>query len=376
MSNKEKINSTSKGTTILKSVDVNLGKEIVNNFKKIKNPLDKMDYLEKMVQVKKRIDKDFLEGFKFAVKSFGKENKELKVNAYSKVSEALKAEELPDSVVKTKGVSIEGLASFSASLTTRSRRNQLGQYGPEWKLNSKIKAYRFIDELNFKRPWAESKKYTFSEIPKKEGLVIKPTQGANSRGVYLIFSLDRIFDVKNSKMLSSWSDLVNCVSEDLRLKRVNADEWIVEELIYQDDEKALPANDLKFYCFYGKVGLVLEVSRFPQKRYCWWTPNGDIIDTGKYNKSLFFGDGFLQTHIKQVETISAEIPAPFVRIDMFNSNNDLVFGEFTPRPGNYNEFNKDTDQLLGDYFLEAEGRLMNDLLKGKKFENFQKFLSK
>lgn len=47
-----------------------------------------------------------------------------------------------------------------------------------------------------------------------------------------------------------------------------------------------------------------------------------------------------------------------------------MFGEFTPKPGNYDEFDKNTDQILGDYFLRAESQLTNDLLAGKVFHEF------
>src|SRR5699024_12457653 len=64
---------------------------------------------------------------------------------------------------------------------------------------------------------------------------------------------------------------------------------------------------------------------------------------------------------------SSEIPVPFLRIDFLRGEDGLIFGEFTPKPGNYDEFDERTDQLLGDYFLDAEARLVDDLLNGKQF---------
>jgi hypothetical protein len=48
-----------------------------------------------------------------------------------------------------------------------------------------------------------------------------------------------------------------------------------------------------------------------------------------------------------------------------------VFGEFAPKPGNYDEFDDETDQWLGDYYLQAEGRLTNDLINGKEFRHYK-----
>src|SRR5699024_6527899 len=133
-----------------------------------------------------------------------------------------------------------------------------------------------------------------------------------------------------------------------------------------------PARDLKFYCFYGEVALVLEIQRFPSVRYCWWDSSGNSINTGKFHKKFFEGDGVTQEDVNFVEEMSKEIPTPFIRIDFLKSKNGLVFGEFTPRPGQYEQFNKNIDQFLGDCYLKAEGRLINDLYNGKQFSNFRK----
>lgn len=50
------------------------------------------------------------------------------------------------------------------------------------------------------------------------------------------------------------------------------------------------ARDLKFYGFYGKVALILEIVRFPERKYCWWTAHGERVRTGKYDKKLFEGE--------------------------------------------------------------------------------------
>src|SRR5699024_676313 len=40
----------------------------------------------------------------------------------------------------------------------------------------------------------------------------------------------------------------------------------------------------------------------------------------------------------------------------------------------YDEFDDRTDQRLGDYYIEAEGRLTNDLLNGKPFTEYKRFV--
>src|SRR5699024_340527 len=138
----------------------------------------------------------------------------------------------------------------------------------------------------------------------------------------------------------------------------------------------VPARDIKFYCFYGKVGLILEITRFPERNHCWWTVTGERVRTGKYDEDLFKGEGVSWEEIDLARNISLKIPAPFIRIDFLRSEKGLIFGEFAPKPGNYDEFDELTDKWMGDYFLEAQGRLMNDLLKGKVFQEYKEIISK
>src|SRR5690606_29992026 len=104
--------------------------------------------------------------------------------------------------------------------------------------------------------------------------------------------------------------------------------------------------------------------------YAWWNRDGTSCDTGKYRKDLMKGSGLLASDVELAEQVSGAVPAPFLRIDFLRSATGLVFGEFTPRPGGYDQFNDETDERLGRAFSLAEGRLVADLLRGKRFDEF------
>lgn len=115
----------------------------------------------------------------------------------------------------------------------------------------------------------------------------------------------------------------------------------------------------------------MEICRFPERKYCWWNGNLDTIETGRYEKQQFSGEGITREQINFVESLSDKIPSAFIRIDFLKSWQGLVFCEFAPTfPGGYHEFKDSIDQWLGTCFLDAEGRLMKDLLRGKQFEEF------
>jgi predicted RNA-binding protein YlxR (DUF448 family) len=347
-------------------------KEMFNHIKKIKNSGEVFHHLGKLLKQKQENETFYLAIFKYIASLYKNEKTEYRNLVYNKLLTGMSVDNVPEMIIRSgedqKSPSLEKIASFQASLNLRARRGQLGEVLPEWLLDSKETAYLFVDMLDVRRPRTESGNFTIKELPKKNEIVVKPVDGAGSRGVYLILDFNHIIDIKRQKTLKNWEMLKENMQEDIASGWVKQDEWLMEELVCSENHS--PATDIKFYCFYGKVALILEITRVPELRYCWWTAESKRIRTGKYDEDLYKGQGVSQDEIKLASDISAKIPAPFVRIDFLRSSKGLVFGEFTPKPGNYDEFDKKTNQLLGDYYLEAEGRLTRDLLKGKQFEAY------
>lgn len=340
------------------------------------NKGDTLNYIDQLARQKEKSDEYYRKLTKHIASSYKKERAEVRNTVYEKLLAILPVEDVPEMITRAgfgeDPLALEGLSSFRSSLNIRQREAQLTGTLPEWVLDNKRMAYAFVDALDIRRPWYSENVYSVSQIPEKENVVIKPVDGAGSRGVYLIYDNKKIVDIKRNLPLNSWEELQGKMQQDLDSGAVYQDEWFMEELVFENKKEKTPASDVKFYCFYGKVGLVLEITRYPDLMYCWWTPEGKRIRTGKYDELLFQGKGFSQEEIQYVSEISKQIPAPFIRIDFLRSENELVFGEFTPKPGNYDEFNKETDRRLGEYYLEANGRLTNDLINGKRFEAYQK----
>ncbi|WP_404455560.1 ATP-grasp fold amidoligase family protein [Oceanobacillus kapialis] len=338
------------------------------------------DYLEELAEDKHAHTANYAEALKYGARLFSKEKDSYKKFVYEKALTGLNAEEIPEFMVRAgveeEPIALSAAASYRASLTMRMREMQLTGSLPEWLLDDKQLAYEFIDALKVRRPWTSKDTYRIETLPKQTGMVVKPADGAGSRGVYLIHDLNDIIDVKRSEKLTKWDDLLDRMREDVLMGWVSQNEWFTEELILENVEHNQIASDIKFYCFYGKIGVVLEIERYPETKYCWWTANGERIRTGKYDEDPFSGQGVTQAECKLATNISEQIPAPFIRIDFLRSEEGLVFGEFTPKPGNYDEFDKQTDTYLGDLFLEAQGRLAQDMLNGKQFETYKQLQAK
>ncbi|MDT8860337.1 hypothetical protein N0O92_08835 [Alkalihalobacillus sp. MEB130] len=339
-----------------------------------------LNCLDEIIKDRKNKDKLYVNALKHAYDKINKSNKnaEEKRKVFTKILTGLKLDEIGEPFTRNAQrvkVSFESQDSFRANMVRYTRKRQLGNYSPEWFLDKKSNGFAFIDELGVERPWASNKEYKLTEIPMKKGIVVKPTNGSGSNGVYLVIDLDNIRDVKRKKVLTSWDAFKESMKEDISSGKVKRDVWNVEELIFEDEDQTEPSRDLKFFCFYGQPALILEVCRYPETRYCWWDINGNNILTGKYEDRLFQGQGINDEMINLASFVSSEIPSAFLRIDFLKTPNGMKFGEFTLRPGLFEQFNKKTDRLLGTHYLDAEGRLVADLLSGKEFRAFSKIKS-
>ena len=359
-------------------------KEERSSFRKLKRAVKKGEekgYLDRLIAQREEEDAEYISSFYYAARLiYRKGNREERREGLKTVLAGLKIEEFSEFLVKRSRqlkIPLEGAASFKASLTMRTKMRELGGFAPEWKLNHKVNSYQFVDLLGVRRPRRLGKYYRCCQLPLEEKIVVKPLREAGSAGVYLVFADDHILNIKEKKKLIGWQEMVESMQEDLASGKVRKDQWIAEELITSSEgiqgEEAIP-KDMKFYCFYGKVALILEMLRYPKIQHCWWSPQGEILQTGKYEDTFFQGDGFQPEDVELAGSISAEIPAPFVRIDFLKIEEGLVLGEFTPRPGHYEAFNEEYDRWLGEQFLEAEARLHYDLLMGKKFAAYQEYL--
>jgi hypothetical protein len=306
-------------------------------------------------------------------------NKAERKRLLESVSEQMPSVELSEAFVRqsaTVGAELKSAASFRDCLTRATRRRQLSGFRNELALNSKARGYRFARALGISHPRQLTRALKLDDIELQPNTVLKPTNGSSSNGLFIVLD-ERLIEVKSGKTVASEKELREKAKDLMTQKVIKRNRWVLEELIADvDGDRVTPARDLKFYCFYGKLGFVLEVDREEGGRYCEWQPNGERADTGRYRNQQFQGNGFTDEQAELALSISEQIPAPFMRIDFLRSSNQFVFGEFTPRPGQYNAFNAEFDRYLGEHYLAAEALLHQDLINGKSFNAFKKVVRK
>lgn len=259
--------------------------------------------------------------------------------------------------------------SFHAIMLQRSEAaRHAGVRDRVWRLDDKAAGYRFADALGARRPASDLTPRKLDDFDPTPPAVVKPVRSTGARGVFLLMPDGTVTDVRSRDTLRSWDEAADRARESMAEPHARVrDQWITEELIL-DGRK--PARDLKFLAFYGEVLAVIEIERLPEFRRVYLSPDGQVLDTGK-STTLARPYGASKDQTALAEWISAEIPAPFCRIDMLrDGKTGAVVGEFTPRTGQFEAFDEATDRWLAEAWVRAERRLLDDALSGKRFEAF------
>lgn len=269
---------------------------------------------------------------------------------------------------------IPGADSLWRSLVTRRRKRQLG-FLPEKRLGlRKDSDQNFVRALSFPTVETLSRGKWATMSPPADPAVLKPMQSSGSKGAYYLFG-DRFFSIATSEWIESWEEL----EESARRQAPNAFTsglWEIQTLVTRDGN---PAVDLKFYCFYGEIGTILEVSRFPRREYMFFDmelkptrfTNDGLPRSESLERSVIHHGHLTEEHLQRVRDLSRSIPAPFMRIDMLFSDDGPVFCEFCGAPGNIHTIFEEDDRRLGEMYARAENRLINDLLRGKGFDTYR-----
>lgn len=233
--------------------------------------------------------------------------------------------------------------------------------------NNKKTDQEFAQSLNIPTPQLIQSECKFENIEFTESTVIKPSFDSSSRNVFFYFNNENIVEIKTNHTFHSLEEF----KAEIARRKIQGS-WQTETLILNEDGEA--AHDIKVYAYYGEVGAVLEIKRADKAYQCWYSAEGEILESERRSQPWFEGTGFESQVIEYAKKISLNIPAPFMRIDFYKGTDGYYLGELTPHPGRYfPEYGPELDKHLGKLFHEAEARLFKDLLRGDIFSNYLKF---
>lgn len=268
-------------------------------------------------------------------------------------------------------------SSLRMSYVRRRRMRQIGRVPERWLTYNKRIGEEFAERCGVRIPETQYD-LAFHEIPHKTNMVIKPNNGSGSKCVYIIKEPDEIWSVERLKSLHRWEEMEEEIRISLEKKRIPADKFEIQQCIYGNKKEKAPAHDLKFYSFYGEIGAVLEIARYPEKAYWWWTADGRPINFGKAMPEHMQPQGATAEEMEVARKLSAKLPIPFMRLDFLKAEDGLYFDEFCAMSGGQGatvleQYGDTYDHIFGTLYLKAEMRLINDLLDGKAFPEITEF---
>ena len=189
----------------------------------------------------------------------------------------------------------------------------------------------------------------FDKLPNQ--FVIKCTH--DSEGLVVVKD-KKIFDIKKAKEIIKEAMKYNYyyIGREYPYKNIKP-RIIVEE--YMEDKKYNELRDYKFFCFNGKVKVFkVDFDRFIKHRANYYDVNKNLLEIGEvvcppdFNKTNLIPNN-LSKMIKLAEILSKDLT--FVRVDFYEVNNKIYFGELTLYPASgFGKFiDEKWDIIIGDW---------------------------
>ena len=240
-----------------------------------------------------------------------------------------------------------------------------------WAFNDKLAGLRLAAELGVATP------NTIADVPLLADLdwemlpdrfVLKPLQGAASRATFLLCrSGDSFRDLMDGKCKSQ-ADIVGA-AQDLVDRGLVSARFCVEELLAPRAElldRIAQPDDFKVFCFWDRPVVVMQrrLGGRPDPsawRFKFWNSAWEDLGPVKYpdrcDPTLDVPAGGDEI-IEAAARIGRHLAIPFVRLDLYDTDRGVVFGEVTPHPGPPERWESNVDEILGRHWEHAEARLL------------------
>jgi len=180
-------------------------------------------------------------------------------------------------------------------------------------------------------------------------VIIKTTHDSGSSCI--IFDKNK-FDFNNLKRELSKRLKNNFYYLNREWEYKNIKPRIIVEKLLRDDSGNTRLNDYKIHCFHGRPMFIQTIfDRGIETKEDWYDTNWNMLDVYYFSsiKKYIKKPKALDELLSVAEKLSKEFP--YVRVDLYISNNQVYFGELTFRPyGGFMKFIPDSFDLeLGNY---------------------------
>lgn len=192
----------------------------------------------------------------------------------------------------------------------------------------------------------------FEKLPQK--FVIKTTNGGNGDNVLVVkdknsLDINATINKVNSWLKKNYSN----TSREWAYSGASSNPRIIVEKFLENSATSL--DDFKFYCYNGKYRfLSIDKDRYGNHTRAYFNSDMEFLPevTGNYNRvneAPKLPDNISQM-VETAEHFAKDFP--FVRVDLYNVQGKIIFGELTFYPASgYSPYNPDDfDFELGKYF--------------------------
>lgn len=250
--------------------------------------------------------------------------------------------------------------------------NEFGHRQRLWAYNSKRDGARFAaaNGVSIPEVFVESASIdtvAWDELPIR--FVVKPVHGAANRGVLLLertgaSTFVDLLDGRTKTVDQIVAQYREHVDSGLISMQLTMEELLRPRMSLRDRIDA--PDDFKIYTFYDSAAVVMQRRMYGSAnradwRFKFWSVDWDALGAVKYadrcDDSLERPDGSTEL-IAAAEQLGRELAVPFVRLDFYDTDRGVVFGEVSPHPGLPEVWSPELDQLLGAAWERAEVRLL------------------
>jgi len=231
---------------------------------------------------------------------------------------------------------------------------------PVWDVNAKLAGRDYAAARGVRVPRLLCVHENVRMIPPHAGpAVLKPNDGCSARAVLPLIPAGVAWRDYFSGEVRPWPEWM-ARAGTYRQRRAPTDAsgiggpWLLEEMV--GDGIRLP-DEWKALVVGGVVQLVAQFRREPGegrsssgKRTTYWTRDMERIPGGiKLDRAVcdlppaIHGAALVET----AEMLCRDIDAPMMRVDLYEDEEGVIFGEFTPEPGGTLEFRPEWDAKMG-----------------------------
>lgn len=258
---------------------------------------------------------------------------------------------------------------------SKRRKVLLNTYGHRqrvWAYNDKRAGYAFAESVGISVPETFVDSAVFADLDVGElpdRFVVKPHDGAANRGIYL---LERTADGRYRDLMRGTTSRVDEIREayaELVQQRRISPTCVIEELLTPRPElrdRIDAPDDFKVYCFYDRAAAVMQRRMYGQPdprdwKFKFWTRSWDDLGPVKFpdrcDPGLELPAG-AEELIAAAERAGRKLAIPFARLDFYDTDRGIVFGEVSAHPGPPEVWAPEVDELLGREWEHAEVRLL------------------